>query len=319
MHTIGRLVDSVSCFLKLIRWPNLLIIVLAMFLVRHKIILPTLAQGSIEIISSPFTFVLLILTVLMIAAGGNIINDITDIEVDKINKPKRQIVGRLISLQSAWIMYWITLIVGIALASWIAYTIHQIFFAVLIVLIAGLMWFYSKSYQCIPLLGNFIVAFSSAFTLFIVWVLDFFIVLSKPGIFHTVRILMPTITGLLMAYTLFAALSSLLRELVKDIEDVEGDKVQGCKTLAVVLDLKQSKNIAVSIAVILLTMMGFWQFILIELQMDAAAYALIPASVITIVTIIRLALAKIKKHYTQASSFIKLTMLLGILSMIFLP
>ncbi|MDV7398117.1 UbiA family prenyltransferase, partial [Arthrospira platensis SPKY1] len=125
-------------------------------------------------------------------------------------------------------------------------------------------------------------------------------------------------TALVMAYTLFAFIASLIREIVKDIEDRDGDASQQCKTLAVLLGTETSRSISIALAVIMLLMIGFWQYLLFHRDLLQASLSLIPAAIFNLLVIVRLAMAAKRKHYSQTSFLLKLTMLTGMLSMLFL-
>ncbi|MCK9449924.1 MAG: geranylgeranylglycerol-phosphate geranylgeranyltransferase [Bacteroidales bacterium] len=305
-------------YLILIRWPNLIIIMLAMVITRYKMIIPSLDQAGMVISSTHLMFVLLMAAVLLIAIGGYVVNDIFDIEKDKVNKPDKQVIGRTISVRTAWYLYRVSTLGGIAIGLWLGWQ-SSLQLAILIFLVAGLLWFYAQRYKCKPLIGNLLVAVLSSLVIVIVWLQEFFLLRQDPYVFTAAIGVMPMITGLVIAFALFALFTNLIREIVKDIEDAEGDHSQHCRTLPIVLGIVQTKNIAVTLCVVLFAMTGFWLYILFHSQMKAASLALIPALATIVITIVRLALAKKKTHFSQSSVLLKIVMILGIFSMLFLP
>lgn len=246
-------------------------------------------------------------------------NDISDQHADRINKPEAQLVGKSISVAKAWWMYRISVVVALGTSLGLGWFNNTMQIALLVFLVNGMLWFYSQRYQCIPLLGNIVVAIVSALVVVIGWLLEFFILQGRPEAFTASIGFMPGITGLVMAYTLFAFLISLIREIVKDIEDKEGDAAENCNTLAVRLGTDVTKNISIALLIILLIMIGFWVYVLIHRQMPIAALSLIPAAIFSLTAILRLAFAKEKQHYSQASMLLKMNMLSGILTLLFLP
>lgn len=305
-------------YLQLFRWPNLLIMVITMLLVRYKIILPAYEQLGLQWVSTDFSFVLLLLAVVLTAIGGNIVNDIADKEVDAINKPEKQIVGKSVSVNKAWWIYRLSTLAGLGAAVLLAWINDTMQIALLVFLVSGLLWFYSQRYQCLPLVGNLVVAAVSALVVAIVWLLDFFILQNVPHSFANYIGIMPGITALIMAYTLFAFFASLIREIVKDIEDRDGDASQQCNTLAVLLGTETSRSVSIALAIILLLMIGFWQYLLFKREMLQASLSLIPAAIFNLLVIVRLAMATRKSHFAQTSLLLKLTMLTGMLTMLFL-
>ncbi len=305
-------------YLRLIRWPNLLIMAFTMILVRHKLILPQLREAGIEMETSSNTFIFLVISVLLIAAGGFVINDIMDLNADKINKPKKQFVGKGISIFLAQNLYWTLTGAAILCGIYAGYMIQNWRISFVIAIMAGLMWFYSKRYKKMLLLGNIVVAFASAMALLIVWLAEFFALQSDAFTFTNASPMFPMITGMVMAYTFFAFLSSIVREMVKDTEDMEGDAQFGAKTFPIVYGEANAKNTAIGLTAILLLMIGFWQFILFHQGYNNAFLSMFVAASFCIIAIIRLATATKLKHYGQTSMLIKLLMVSGISSMLFL-
>ncbi len=306
-------------YLRLIRWQNLGMLVLGMLLTRYKIILPNLSQAGVENSSTALPFALLVLAVVLIAAAGFVVNDIQDFQIAKRNNPEKLIIGTHISEQATWWLYRSHTLGGLLAGIAVGWLSSSMQLPLLLFLGAGILWFYSYRYKCIPLIGNLAVSLAAAFTISIVWLLDFFMLRANPFSFSEAISVMPTITGLILPYTLFVLAVHLIVEIVKDIKNVEADKAENCKTLAVAIGERQTRIIAVSLTVILFSMIGFWQLILFYSNMKVVCFALIPAAVLTAALILRLAFVSDKKHFYQASQLLKLILLFGILSMIFLP
>ena len=97
---------KLGAFFKLVRWPNLLITALMMCLVYHNLV------GM----SSTIGFTLLVISMVLIQAGGYVINDIFDKEIDEINKPDKIIVGKIFTEKQCNFFYWTLTIIGVACA-----------------------------------------------------------------------------------------------------------------------------------------------------------------------------------------------------------
>jgi len=223
-------------FLRLIRFPNLLIVILTQYLLEYLVLRPAIQDSSNSPLLDHFHFALLVFSTVIIAAGGYIINDIYDYKIDLINKPDQLIINKKISSKNAWIIYWSISIFGFLISLYLAFYVKNLPLVLIYPIAILLLFLYSKSLKKSVLVGNLIVALFCAFV---------------PGIvlFAERETLMPSseykeycLTSELISnpaiqsfffYILFAFISTLYREVIKDIEDVEGDKKNGCKTLPV--------------------------------------------------------------------------------------
>ncbi|KAF0130947.1 MAG: 4-hydroxybenzoate octaprenyltransferase [Bacteroidetes bacterium] len=305
-------------YLKLIRWPNLIIIALTMILVRYFIVMPELQNIHPEAITSLFLFIVLVLSFVLLAAGGYVINDIVDAEIDRINKPDKVLVGSRISFAQANKLYWVLNILVWICAVYLGFALKSWRLTLIIFAMTGLLWFYSKRYKQMSLVGNIVVSFSTSMALVIVWLMEFFHLTTNPVLFTEASLTFPTITGMLMAYTLFAFLSSMLREIVKDIEDIKGDARFGCKTFPIVAGVATARNLAIGLSAMGLILIGLWQYVLIFKGFDFAFYVLFISDTLLITILILLAMANEKEQFHRVSNLIKLLMVSGILSIAFL-
>jgi len=307
-------------FFWLIRWPNLLIIALTMFLVRYYLMLPYFEAAGLTLLPSGIYFGLLIFSVLFIAAGGNVINDIFDVDTDMINKPDKSIIGKEISLESGRKIYAVLTFSGLFMSFFLAFLVESIHFALVFIFMAGLMWFYARRYKQQLIIGNLVVAFASAMVLIVVWLFDFFYLSNDVIMLSKASVVMGTVMRYVFAYTIFAFAASFIRELVKDMQDVKGDERIGCRTFPVVFGLTYSRNLALALLFILIVLIGFWQYFLLQIGSLAAFGFLFLADGLAMMVMARLYYATETSHYAQASLITKGLMLAGILSipMIFL-
>jgi 4-hydroxybenzoate polyprenyltransferase len=158
-----------KALLKLIRWQNLLIIVITMCLMRYAILSSVLGKIGVGLYSLAgrttamslqmplIDFILLVFATILIAAGGYVINDYFDIKTDLINRGK-VIVGTKIPRRQAMMWHNILNVLGVAMGFFISWRTGYIWMGILFLLVSGLLYFYSASYKRQFLIGNVIVA-----------------------------------------------------------------------------------------------------------------------------------------------------------------
>jgi 4-hydroxybenzoate polyprenyltransferase len=222
----------------LIRTGNLLIVALVFLLIRYCIILPILGLEETTSSTGNQEFALLLLSTLMITAGGYVINDIFDTRVDAVNKPGKNKVGSVISNFNAKVLYAFLTLSGLA-GSFLFGTFTGVRYAVLIFfLCAGLLYFYSSSYKTMLLSGNMVISFLSGMSVMITIIFDHQAMRSEP------------ILTLVLAYSVFAFLMTMIREIIKDCEDIDGDSRYGASTLPVVAGITIARRIAGSLSLL---------------------------------------------------------------------
>lgn len=303
-------------FLKLIRWPNLLIIILSMVFILYFLINPMLGMLTGEAGLNILEFVLLVVSTVFISIGGYLINDFFDVEVDEINKPGKNQVGRYFPVFTVQVMYWVFTVVGVLAGVLLSWMLKQLDYSLLFVFCAGLLWFYSERYQCIPVVGNLVVAFLSALSFGIVWLFQFFALVNDPNYFVSVQASFPLVNRLVLFYMAFAFLVSFLREIIKDIEDIQGDSRFGCRTLAVVAGKKKTK-----IPALVLASIGFFGSVFLQALFVKMDFWILFAYFFSIDSLflwvgIKIYRSRETSDYKRLSFIIKLLMVLGIFSML---
>jgi 4-hydroxybenzoate polyprenyltransferase len=305
-------------YLRLIRWPNLMIIVLFMVLVRYYLIAIPLGYAGVDLPQSAFHFALLILVMVLLSAAGYIINDYFDMDVDGFNKADHQIAGKIIPADSVRRFYWIINLTALLIGFYLSLALESLQLALIFVMISGMLWFYSARYKRMLLLGNVVIALGAALGVVIVWFFELKGLIAQPNDFAEAMRAMPFMAAMVFAYALFAMISTFIRELVKDLEDMKGDERCGCRTLPVVYGSTASRNLALAVSIILIALIAFWQYVLFQRQVMGPFWALFGADLLGILVILRLYAAEERKHYRQASVLLKVLMLLGILSIPFI-
>ncbi|MFM2359808.1 MAG: hypothetical protein RLY16_1801 [Bacteroidota bacterium] len=307
----------IIAFLRLIRWPNLIFIALTQSLFYYCIIQPAL-QPSYFALEDALTSSLvgwLIGASICIAAGGYIINDYFDINIDQVNKPAKMVVDKIIYRRYAILWHIFLTLAGLAASFYVA--MHSSWFVFIAnVVCAVFLWFYSTTFKRRLLSGNLI---TSALTAWTILVLYFAVNVSfwRPGsMTPDLALAMQKIFKFAILYAGFAFIVSLIREVIKDMEDVEGDRRYHCQTMPIAWGMQTAKVFAAVWLVVLIGALIILQFYAWQLGWWWSALYILIILVIPLCKLLwQLKLALYKKDYSELSKWIKLIMLAGILSM----
>ena len=286
-----------------------------MCLALFCVINPVLGLSPFESGLNITEFLLLLISTTFIAIAGYLQNDLFDINPDSVNKPGKNLVGRKFRVYIIQILYWVFNIIGILAGVYLSFLLGKINYSLLFLFSAGLLWFYSERYQCQPLIGNIVVAFLSALTIAIVWLFSFFTLVREPVIFTAVQGSFSQLNKLMLVFIGFAFVTSLLREVVKDIEDFKGDDRFGCRTLAVVYGITKAKWLAMIITLIALAMSIWCQVFFFKSGYQILFFGFFLIDLLYLIIALLLNKSKFSEDYRNISSFIKLLMVIGILSM----
>lgn len=246
-------------YLKLIRFPNLIFIAITLWLMEKKVAVPILETSQYQELLPTYLFVLIILAVAFIAAGGYTINDYFDVKIDAINHPESQVVNNTISKQQAMRVYQISTAAGVACGVAVAILLKSLTLGLIFVLVPGLMWFYSSSYKRQFLIGNLIVALTTGLTPFLIAMANVS-ALTK----QFTSIMSAEDARALMQYTaaphdlymwlgmfsIFAFLGTWIREIEKDMQDQMGDRELECHTMPIKIGETWTKIIVTLLIVV---------------------------------------------------------------------
>lgn len=273
---------TLSGFLKLTRFWNLLIIALAqyfaaVFLEQHA----SLADWRLFVLS---------LSTVIIAAGGYIINDYYDVKIDLINKPERVVIGKEVNRRFALLFHSLLSMSGVALGFLLNWRIGAINF-----LSAFLLWWYSNDLKRQPFVGNFVVALLTGLSVLLI------------------NVLYKENHPFVIIYSIFAFAITLVREIVKDMEDLKGDNSFGCRTLPIVLGIRKTKMILYLLLVVFITTVTMIGYFYLSLALYYLLFILVVPSLLLTITLAR---ADTKKDFYLLSQMCKVIMLLGIGSMV---
>ena len=324
--------NPIIAFIKLIRLPNLLIIVLTQYAIRYAIMYPMLSLSGFDLLMTDLDFFLLSLSTVMIAASGYIINDYFDVKIDRVNRPDKIIIGKHIKRRVAMGAHTVINIVAIIIAAYVAYQVGNWKLIIIQIGTAGALWFYSVSFKKQVLIGNVVVSILAALVPFVAGFYE--ITLQHVQIEETVNMMMfyleegtpyeevmITFEQILannmkwvIGFSFFAFMSTLVREIIKDIEDYEGDKKYYSNTLPVIYGKQKAKLVAQFFAVIMILLISYLQYLQLKsADLTSFMYFLFTVQIPLIFVVYQLYKAKEKKEYHQLSTYMKVIMLTGIL------
>lgn len=305
-------------FLKLVRWPNLLVIILTQTLLRHTIYSRIYGHSGLEPAMSSGLFVALVCITVLIAAAGYIINDYFDQKADLVNHPGRVVLGSEIQKEVAIRYYYIFNAIALAAGVVLSWMAGAIKLSLIFFMIAGMLWLYSAHYKKTVLWGNLAVAFMSAMVVMVVWIFEFYMLKRQPGQFHALYLSgQQAINHYVSAYAVFAFLVSLVREIVKDMEDVDGDREAGYRTLPLAHGLYTAKVIAFipGLAMVALAFPAILYFISLSFPVMALYFAVLVLFPLLFI-LYRIILSEEKQQFHRISTWLKLLMLAGIAGMV---
>ena len=282
-----RFWDFLAGSVRLVRMSNLLIVAITQYLTRILLIGPR--HEWREIISDPKLFVLSLSTV-CIAAAGYIINHYFDIKIDIVNKPERVVVGRYLKRRWAMGAHQVLNVVGAALGLLLGVWVFLVN-----VFSITLLWFYSERYKRAPFIGNLIVSLLTGFSLLIL-TLNY-----------------PANRRLVLIYAVFSFFISLIREIVKDMEDIRGDEAHGCRTLPIVWGIRRTKYFLYGIISVFVTTL----FIMADTLNNNVLAVLFLLLLIPIGWLVySLSHSDTRRDFKKISTLCKIIMLLGLLTML---
>jgi len=303
-------------FIKIIRIPNLLIIILTQYLLRICIIGTFYGINATEPSLEHFDFLLLVISTVLIAAGGYVINDYFDLETDKVNKPSKIVIGKSLAPETAYKYYWLLTLSGNIIGFYLAFRVHYYLLGFIFPAISMMLWYYSVRYQKTALWGNLVISFLSAMVILIVWLFEFFALRANPINYAEAMKQLKLISIIVAAYALFAFLTTLIREMIKDTEDIEGDRSAGFRTLPIVLGTGKVKGLITTLGIITVLLLTASQFVLYRMNLMLVFwYLMVAVQPLIIYMIVQMSKAKTKAEFHNVSTIIKIIMVAGILSM----
>lgn len=303
-------------FLKLVRWPNLGFIVVTQLLFYYCILVPSFENnGFYDYKLSPTLLVILIASSVLIAAAGYIINDYFDLNIDQVNKPQAIVIQRIIKRRWAILWHLSFSILGVILAFYISWKINNYLIGFANLLCVFLLWLYSTTFKRKLLIGNVIISLLTAWVILVLYFCEVNIYLLKDPAYTTA---IRRIFKFSIIYAGFAFIVSLIREAVKDMEDIEGDGRYGCKTMPIVWGVQVSKiYVLIWLIIVIICLLILQAYAVILTWWGGIIYCLLFILLPFFKIIQQLNSAYTNREYHKVSTMIKLAMLTGILSMLF--
>lgn len=295
----------VIAFFKLIRLENLLIIALTIFCVKHNII----DYKYTEHAASSTSMYVLMLSTILIAAAGYMINDYFDVKTDMINRPETVVIDKVIKRRWAMVLHIILSSMGLILGVYLAVKHKHLSLVLFQISAIVLLWFYSTDFKKQLLIGNIIVSLLSAIIPIMPWVY----VYASGGFMDSEPDYAIYTFFACVVLSLFAFFTSFAREIIKDMEDFKGDIQTGCKTMPIQWGIITSKVftfflIVITMGLLLYTGLKLYKFHYYQLIYYIIGLLLFPLSFLLFLII----KASTSKDFKTASLFLKLIMLSGI-------
>ena len=188
-------------------------------------------------------FVILLIITILIAASGYIVNDMYDYNLDQINKPEKVVLGKFLKSRDAIIIYMMFNCLAIVLSIFLCMKIEQEIYILVFLLIIYCLWLYSKKLKKYKTIGNILIAFFISLSILNVPLFSYKNILSDDRFF---------VFLIISIFSVLAFLINVKREIIKDIEDIEGDKIHKVKSLPIIFGTKKSKIVIIIIGIILM-------------------------------------------------------------------
>ena len=292
-------------FFQLIRYKNLLMVLLTMILTKYALINSFISDPSLTSID----FIILSLSILCITAGGYIINDLFDIEADTINKPLKVYISKSISKKNAWVIYLLSSTLGVILGIYLSVIKNSDFLSFYFIGTTLLLFLYSVLLKKLVFIGNLCISLLVALPIYLLYKFDS----NNITISNILQYFFLSIA--IFYYMFFAFLTTMIREIIKDIEDINGDYIVKLKTLPILIGKTRARNISIFLSVVLLLFL----FLVSSNYFISNKYFLgiimLMLSTVVVYFIFKSWTATTKKQFQYLSNLMKLIMFIGILSM----
>ena len=316
------MISYLNNIFKIIRWKNLVIISLSQIFIKFFFIDFFIQKD--QLLNE--NFVILLIVTILIAASGYIVNDIYDYNLDQINKPEKVVLGKFLKSRDAIKIYMLFNSLAIMLSFFLCIKIKQEIYILVFLLIIYCLWLYSKKLKKYKIIGNILIAFFISLSILNVPLFSYKNILSDDRFF---------VFLIISIFSVLAFLINVKREIIKDIEDIEGDKIHKVKSLPIIFGTKKSKLVTIIIGIILMfaisSLITFQILILrSDLLLDVggnqfsnpqiwgANYISIIYMFIILIMFFYVELlilnATTKTNFTKASKLLKYLMLLSLLS-----
>ena len=266
---------------------------------------------NIPLALADWQYGLLVLATVCIAAGGYIINNIVDVATDTSNKPENVLLGKTISETEAYNLYIGFTITGVAIGFYLSNVIEKPSFAALFVVIAATLYLYSSNLKQSLLIGNIIVALLLSVSVLIIGIFDLYPITTDEN-----RPFMGLLFSILLDYAIFAFIINFIREIVKDLEDVAGDKEEGMNTLPIVFGVSKTVKLVfvLSFIPVFIVINYINSYLFASNLMVGTLYGFLFVLAPLLYLTVKMWLATTPKDFHHLSTVLKWVLFFGILS-----
>lgn len=295
---------------KMLRVPNLLMVGFTFLMLRYLVFIPVYTGVSLHTSMGNLEYVLMITATLLVAAAGYLCNDYFDVLTDQVNKPGKQYIGRQVSAGTVLSTAWLLSFAALTFTTWLCVSMKTWLPALPLLVALAVVWWYAVRLKKSLLWGNIAVSCMTAGTIVMAW----FIEKQASGIQGQPN---RYITLIITAISLFAFLLSLIREIIKDMEDIEGDRLIHCRSLPITIGIPATKNTLYVLAAITASLLVFAQVVLITYhQFIAAAWLMIAVEIPLLYFVLVLMKSQTKVDFHTLSTLLKWIMLGGMMTMV---
>nr|WP_042249297.1 geranylgeranylglycerol-phosphate geranylgeranyltransferase [Nonlabens ulvanivorans] len=293
-------------FLKLIRWPNVLMTILAQLVIIYAILNPS----GVDLALNWWQLTLLILSTALLTAGGNVINDIQDVEIDKVNKPEKVLVGKVISENNAFTIYAVLTVIAVIAGFVLSNSLDKPIMATVFVFIAFILYIYATTLKGILLIGNLLISLLVGLVIMITGIFELYPVITPVN-----QSAQQVMLKILFDFATGAFLINLAREWVKDCEDINGDHSGGRNTLAIAIGRIRAARV-VSIFLLGVIALFVWYIYNYLYQNQIALFYFVFIIIAPLMYVmLRLWSSEKTAQFTLLSMILKIVLFAGICSM----
>lgn len=309
--------EKIKAYCRLLRWLNLVMLLIVVWVMERWVAVPVLNVCQFGGQLPWWCVMLMMLSITCIAAGGYVINDYFDIKIDRINKPDQLIVTQSITKDAAMHCHQLLTILGAAMGLAVAWWCRSWVIGLTMILVPGLLWFYSSSYKRQFIIGNVIVAFLAALPSLVVAMANVGYLQHQYGDILVYSPVSHDLYVWLGGFALFAFLTTLMREMVKDMQDQQGDRELECHTLPVRYGDWATKWVVTIIGCITIGLLAWIGFDLVPYEHTwntlSSRYIVFGIMTPLICSLWLMWAAKIPSDYRSAQGVMKFVMLMGVL------
>ena len=296
---------------KMLRPVNLLLVVIMLAGIKYGL----LETNGVATALDDLHFALLVIATMCVTGAGNVINDIEDQDIDRINRPHRVLVKGNVSTKSAFRFYLLLNLIGVGLGFYLANQLERPGLGVIFIIVSGLLYYYSNQLSSTALMGNLSVSFLVAICVLLPVLFDIFPAIQPQGM----SIAQGKASALILIFAGYAFYITLVRELVKDILDIDGDYAEGRRTLPIIMGRDRSRWFAFWMMLLLLLATLAIAYTFDRAHQNLALFVLFCVGGLMLTISIQLYHAKRPKDLKLISNLLKALLFMGLLGLILFP